>query len=86
MPNSVPIRDFEDTNAILHMCNNSNEPIYITQEGYGSMVVMSKEVYEQKMYELDFFNKLAESEADVAAGRTSNARESLRRLRGELGI
>jgi len=68
------------------MCNNSNEPIYITQEGYGSMVVMSKEVYEQKMYELDFFNKLAESEADVAAGRTSNARESLRRLRGELGI
>jgi PHD/YefM family antitoxin component YafN of YafNO toxin-antitoxin module len=86
MPHAVPIREFKDTNAILQMCRNSDEPIYITQEGLGGMVVMSKETYEKKMYMLDVYEKLDEAEADVAVGRTSNAREALKRLREELDV
>jgi PHD/YefM family antitoxin component YafN of YafNO toxin-antitoxin module len=81
MPNTVPIRNFENTSAILQMCLNTSEPICVTQEGYGDMVVMSRKIYEEKMFMQDVYNNLAESEADFAAGRTIDAFESLKRIR-----
>ena len=63
------------------MCHKSEEPIYITKNGYGDMVIMSMKTYEEKMYMLDVYHKLNESEADVAAGRTKNAKESLKRIK-----
>ena len=50
MPHIIPIRDLKDTAAISQMCNESNEPIYITKNGYGDMVIMSMKAYEEKMY------------------------------------
>ena len=60
MPHIIPIRDLKDTAAISQMCNESNEPIYITKNGYGDMVIMSMKAYEEKMYLLDVYAKLAE--------------------------
>ena len=41
MPRIIPIRDLKDTAAISQMCNESMEPVYITKNGYGDMVIMS---------------------------------------------
>ena len=41
MPRIIPIRDLKDTAAISQMCSESAEPIYITKNGYGDMVIMS---------------------------------------------
>ena len=41
MPRIIPIRDLKDTAAISQMCSESKEPIYITKNGYGDMVLMS---------------------------------------------
>ena len=41
MPRIIPIRDLRDTGKISEMCNASREPIYITKNGYGDMVIMS---------------------------------------------
>ena len=81
MPQIIPIRDLKNTGAISQMCRESGEPIYITKNGYGDMVIMNMKIYEEKMYMLDVYNKLAESEVDIAAGRTTNAKASLKRLR-----
>ena len=81
MPQIIPIRDLKNTGAISQMCQEANEPIYVTKNGYGDMVIMSIKMYEEKLFMHDVYNKLAESEADVAAGRTTNAKESLKRIR-----
>ena len=40
MPQIIPIRDV-NTSEISAMCHSSNEPVFITKNSYGDMVVMS---------------------------------------------
>ena len=86
MPRIIPIRDLRDTAAISQMCSESPEPIYITKNGYGDMVIMSMKVYEEKMFMADVYFKLAEAEAEVREGKVSDAREGLRTLREKYAL
>ena len=81
MPQIIPIRDLKNTGAISKMCQESAEPIYVTKNGYGDMVIMSMKMYKEKLFMHDLYDKLTQSEADVAAKRTQNAKISLQRLR-----
>lgn len=49
MPQIIPIKDLKNTSEISDMCHKSDEPIYITKNGYGDMVIMSMEIYESTM-------------------------------------
>ena len=49
MPQIIPIKELKNTSEISEMCHDSDEPIYVTKNGYGDMVIMSMEVYEQMM-------------------------------------
>ena len=86
MPHIIPIRDLKDTAAISQMCNESNEPIYITKNGYGDMVIMSMKAYEEKMYLLDVYVKLADAEEEVRTGQATEARQALKALRAKHGL
>lgn len=86
MPRIIPIRDLKDTAAISQMCSESTEPVYITKNGYGDMVIMSMKAYEEKMYLLEVYTKLAEAEEEVRAGKTTDARQALRNLRAKHGL
>ena len=68
------------------MCKESKEPIFVTKNGYGDMVVMSLEAYEEKMMLLDVEAKLAQSADEFRAGRVMDARESLQELRRKHGL
>ncbi len=48
MPQIIPIRDLKNTSEISQMCSATNEPIFITKNGYGEMVIMSMKAYEEK--------------------------------------
>lgn len=48
MPRIIPIRDLKNTAAVSQMCSESKEPVYITKNGYGDMVIMSMEAYEER--------------------------------------
>ena len=50
------------------------------------MVIMSMKAYEEKMYLLDVYAKLAEAEEEVRAGKTADARQALRNLRVKHGL
>ena len=41
MPRIIPIDDLKKTSEISDMCHKKDEPIYITKNGYGDMVLMS---------------------------------------------
>lgn len=86
MPRIIPIRDLKDTSAVSQMCNESNEPIYITKNGYGDMVIMSMKAYEEKLWLLDTYAKIAEAEEDLKAGRLTDARSTLKELRERNGL
>ena len=41
----IPIKDLKNTSDISEMCHRVAEPIYVTKNGYGDMVIMGMEVY-----------------------------------------
>ena len=48
MPVIIPIRDLKNTNVISQRCHETQEPIFVTKNGYGDMVIMSMEAYERQ--------------------------------------
>ena len=71
MPEIIPIRDLKNTNGISQRCHESQEPIFVTKNGYGDMVIMSIEAYERQMVINEVYAKLAAAEAqhEVGLGR-----------------
>lgn len=65
MPEIRPIKDLRNTNEISRVCHESNEPVYITKNGYGHLVVMSMETYKEKLAKADLYEKLAEAEMEL---------------------
>ena len=86
MPQIIPIRDLKKTSEVSQMCREAAEPIFVTKNGYGEMVIMSIKMYEDRMGMYDVYTKLAEAEEDIAAGRVSDADASLRKLREKHGL
>lgn len=69
MPNIRPISDLRNnSNEISEFCRGTREPVFITKNGIGDMVVMSMETYELQQAQLELYAKLAEAEAEIAAG------------------
>ncbi|MCK9267365.1 MAG: type II toxin-antitoxin system Phd/YefM family antitoxin [Alkaliphilus sp.] len=63
-----PIKDLRNTSEISRLCEESKEPIYITKNGYGHLVVMSMETYKDKLAKADLYEKLAEAENQIKNG------------------
>ena len=67
MPTIRPISDLRNSaNDISEFCHNEGEPVFITKNGVGDMVVMSMEIYERQQSLLKLYAKLSEAEADIA--------------------
>lgn len=81
MPQIIPIRDLKKTSEISEMCHNTNEPVFITKNGYGDMVIMSMEAYEETMKKLDMYRNIEISEEQVKKGQTKDAKKSLENMR-----
>lgn len=92
----IPIKELKDGAKISAKCHELDEPIHITKNGYGDMVIMSTETFERydqalkqaAARELARQNELAETVAhvrsglaDIADGRTRDAFESLAEMR-----
>lgn len=86
MAQIIPIRDLKNTNAISAKCHESDEPIYVTKNGYGDMVIMSMKVYEEKLDNARILSALAVAEEDVRYGKVRNAFDALKETREKYGI
>mgnify|MGYP000484896132 CR=1 FL=1 len=69
MPQIRPITDLRNTTEISDICHAKREPVFITKNGYGDLVIMSMEAYEEKMQLLDAYAKLDAAEQQVEAGQ-----------------
>ena len=86
MPHIIPIRDLKKTSELSELCRSSNEPVFVTKNGYGEMVIMSMETYEKAMFMNDVYRKLDEAEQSVANGKTVDGFESLKGTREKYGL
>lgn len=77
----VPIRDLRNTNEISERCKNTSEPIFITKNGYGDMVLMSMETYQRTVAMSEVYRKLMEAEAELADGRGVDGKVAFSDLR-----
>ena len=82
MPQIRPITDLRNTTEISALCHAKREPLFITKNGYGDLVVMSIEMYEEMLdaARVDAAIHAAE-EAYEADGVLMDAREALSSLR-----
>ena len=86
MPRIIPIRDLKNTAAVSQMCSESKEPVYITKNGYGDMVIMSMEIYEATMKQIAMYRDIEISEKQIEAGQIKDARTALREKRAKYGL
>ncbi len=88
MPIIRPISDLRNSaNEISDFCRQTREPVYITRNGTGDMVVISVEEYERQQALLTLYGKLAVAEQEITAGAEGKdflavARQMRERLHG----
>lgn len=82
MPQIRPITDLRNTTEISDACHARREPVFITKNGYGDLVVMSIETYEEMLETQAADKAIAEAEAEYAAtGQLHDAKTALASLR-----
>lgn len=69
MPIIKPISDLRNkSNEISELAHDSNEPIFITRNGEGDLVVMSMAYYSKLQLKLELLSKLSEAQNQRASG------------------
>lgn len=69
MPTIKPISDLRNNfNQISEICHKDGEPVFITKNGQGDLVVMSMALYEKQQALIELYQKLGEAEAQSNAG------------------
>ena len=89
MPTIKPISSLRNqTRAIASLCHEQDEPVYLTTNGEGDLVVMSIAHYERLKARVELFGKLAVAQGQAAAGEkglthTQVMKKLRRRLHGK---
>ncbi len=82
MPQIRPITDLRNTSEISDACHARREPVFITKNGYGDLVVMSIETYEEMLDCIATDKAIADAEQEIAAGgQLLDAKEAFGALR-----
>lgn len=81
MPNIRPIKDLRNTVEISELCHQTDEPVFITKNGYNDMVIMSNEVYEKLTDFSDIIRQLSDSLKEINTGRGKDGTAVLERMR-----
>ena len=82
----IPIKDLRDTNKISDLCNKSNEPIFITKNGYGDMVVMSIKTYEEKLERIEMYESILNGLINVEEGKIKDGPCALKELKAKYDL
>jgi len=82
LPQIRPITDLRNTNEISDLCHTKKEPIFITKNGYGDLVIMSIEIFDSMLENSELDVAIAEAEAEYTSDdHLVDAREALSSLK-----
>ena len=86
MPQIIPIKDLKNTSEISDLCHSVTEPVFITKNGYGDMVIMSMDTFDGIATTLNMYQSLMKSEQQIKDGKVHDARQSLQSVREKYGL
>ena len=82
MPQIRPITDLRNTTEISDICNAKKEPVFITKNGYGDLVIMSIATYESMLDTTSTDSAISEAETEyLKTDKLHDAKEALQSLR-----
>ncbi len=68
-PRIIPISDLrQNASDVVKGVSTSREPVFITQRGRATAVMVSMQVYEESQHELDILRLLARGEKEIETG------------------
>jgi len=66
MPVIRPVSDLETClPEITRVVHETDEPVFLTNNGYGDMVVMSMNIWEEMNFENEIYHKLLEAQEEA---------------------
>jgi prevent-host-death family protein len=69
VPDIIPITDLrQDASGVVRRAADTQQPVFITQRGRATAVVVSARAYERTQHELEILRLLARGEAEIEAG------------------
>lgn len=78
MPNIRPVSDLRNNfKQISELCHEEGEPVFLTKNGKGDMVVMSQALYEKQKALLELYQKLGEAETESESNTTKISHRQL---------
>jgi len=81
IPSIIPISELrQDTAGVIKKTRATQEPVFITQRGRATAVLVSGDSYERTQYELGMLRAIARGEAEAAAGKGVSL-ETVRQIR-----
>jgi len=84
MSRIIPIRDLRKGAEISEFVHSSGQPIFVTRNGYGDMVIMSVEAYEEQFAKQAVYNAVMNAVEEVENGaKPIPAKEAFARLRAK---
>lgn len=86
MPQILPIRDLRDTTKISSLCHESDEPIFITKNGYGDMVLLSIEAYENMFARLKMYDAIMAGKKQADENQLLDGVETMNKLGNKYGL
>lgn len=78
-----PIKDLRNTTEISNLCHEHDDPVFITKNGYGDLVVMSMPVYNRLTAMNELYRKIAEAEQEIKEGKLLDGPVALAELRAK---
>ncbi|MBE6135978.1 MAG: type II toxin-antitoxin system Phd/YefM family antitoxin [Erysipelotrichaceae bacterium] len=82
----VPMRDLKDTVKIESMCIGKNEPVFVTKNGYGRLVVMDIEYFESIMRQAYEAKLLNEAIDEYENGKVVDGKIAIEELKNKYGF
>lgn len=75
--------NFADISKLVH---ETSQPVFLTKNGYGDMVVLSMEAYAALQFDSEIFLKLQEAEREAElTNRRYSSKEVLSAMRSAIG-
>lgn len=82
MPRIMPITDLRNTTEISNICHSANEPVFVTKNGYGDMVIMSMEAYDSLIETIAADSAITAAEAELKGnGKLHSSKDVFSALR-----
>ena len=89
MANSIrPVSDLRNNFAeISKIVHETAQPVFLTKNGFGDMVVLSIEAYENLQFESEVYLKLQEAEKEAKlTDKRFSSKEILAELKGAINV